>query len=167
MVGDMLFLAKAEEHALAHATEAVELAREADALRDFYEALAEERGIRIERAGEATVRGDRLMLRRAVSNLLSNALRRTPDGGRITLCIESAPDCVRLAVSNEGEPIAPDQLERIFERFHRASPCRDRHGEGAGLGLAITRSIVRAHGGEVAARSQDGLTPFTITLPTG
>lgn len=167
MVGDMLFLAKAEEHALAHATEAVELAREADALRDFYEALAEERGIRIERAGEATVRGDRLMLRRAVSNLLSNALRHTPDGGRIALRIESAPDCVRLAVSNEGEPIAPDQLERIFERFHRASPRRDRHGEGAGLGLAITRSIVRAHGGDITARSQDGLTTFTITLPTG
>jgi len=165
MVGDMLFLAKAEEHALAHATEAVELAHEADALRDFYEALAEERGIRIQRTGEATVRGDRLMLRRAVSNLLSNALRHTPDGGRIALHIETGPDSVRLMVSNEGEPIPPDQLERVFERFHRASPRRDRHGEGAGLGLAITRSIVRAHGGEIAARSEGGVTTLSITLP--
>lgn len=165
MVGDMLFLAKAEEHALAHATEAVELAHEADALRDFYEALAEERGIRIQRTGEATVRGDRLMLRRAVSNLLSNALRHTPDGGRIALHIETGPDSVRLMVSNEGEPIPADQLERVFERFHRASPRRDRHGEGAGLGLAITRSIVRAHGGEIAARSEGGVTTLSITLP--
>lgn len=165
MVGDMLFLAKAEEHALAQGAEAVELAREADALTEFYEALAEERGIRIERRGEATVRGDRLMLRRAISNLLSNALRHTPDGGRIEILIEAGADAARLAVGNEGEPIPPDQLERIFDRFHRASPRRERHGEGAGLGLAITRSIVRAHGGDIVAHSADGVTRFSITLP--
>ncbi len=167
MVSDMLFLAKAEENTLAQASEAVDLASEADALIDFYEALAEERGIRIEREGEATVRGDRLMLRRAVANLLSNALRHTPDRGRIELRIEAATEAVRLLLSNDGEPIAPDQLDRIFERFHRASPRRDGHGEGAGLGLAITRSIVRAHGGEIAARSEGGMTTFTITLPKG
>lgn len=165
MVGDMLFLAKAEENALAQGGEAVDLAGEADALIDFYEALADERGIRIVREGRATVCGDRLMLRRALSNLISNALRHTHDGGRITIRIEADAAWVRLAVINPGEPIPQDQIERIFDRFHRAGGGRERHGEGAGLGLAITRSIVRAHGGDIGARSLAGTTTVQLTLP--
>ncbi len=169
MVSDMLFLAKAEENSLAQASEAVDLAREADALIDFYEALAEERGIRIVRRGAAVIRGDRLMLRRALSNLLSNALRHTPDGGEITIAIDISADdsSVRLSLRNVGDPIPPDQLERIFERFHRGTRLRERHGEGAGLGLAITRLIARAHGGDVVASSSAGTTTFTMTLPLG
>jgi two-component system heavy metal sensor histidine kinase CusS len=165
MVSDMLFLAKAEEHALAQASESVDLALEADALIDFYEALADERQVRILRQGQAKVRGDRLMLRRALSNLISNALRHTPDGGQITIRIEADADAIRVAVCNVGAPIPADQIERIFERFHRGSTQRESRGEGAGLGLAITRSIARAHGGEIDARSAEGLTCFTITLP--
>jgi two-component system heavy metal sensor histidine kinase CusS len=70
-----------------------------------------------------------------------------------------------LSVSNPGDPIPSDQLERIFDRFHRASDERARKGEGAGLGLAITRSIVLAHGGGIRAASADGQTRFTLTLP--
>ena len=167
MVSDMLFLAKAEQNALAQASAPIDLACEADALIDFYEALAEEHHIRIERHGSAVVAGDRLMLRRALSNLLSNALRHTPDGGQITIAIDIAADgaALGLSVSNVGDPIAPDQLERIFDRFHRGSSLRERHGEGAGLGLAITRLIARAHGGEVVASSKAGVTTFTISLP--
>ena len=167
MVSDMLFLAKAEQNALAQASAPIDLACEADALIDFYEALAEEHHIRIERHGSAVVAGDRLMLRRALSNLLSNALRHTPDGGQITIAIDIAADgaALGLSVSNVGDPIAPDQLERIFDRFHRGSSLRERHGEGAGLGLAITRLIVQAHGGEVVASSKAGTTTFTISLP--
>lgn len=167
MVSDMLFLAKAEHNTLAQASAPIDLAREADALIDFYEALAEEHRIRIERHGAAVVAGDRLMLRRALSNLLSNALRHTPDGGQITIAIDIAADGaeVRLSVANVGDPIAPDQLERIFDRFHRGSSLRERHGEGAGLGLAITRLIAQAHGGEVVASSNAGTTTFTISLP--
>ena len=170
MVSDMLFLAKAEENALAHGSEAIDLAQEADALIDFYEALADEREVRILRQGRASVLGDRLMLRRALSNLISNALRHTPAGGAITIDIDAdlaadAGGAVRVVVSNAGDPIPPDQLERIFDRFHRGSTQRARHGEGAGLGLAITRSIVRAHGGEISAQSAAGITRFIITLP--
>ena len=164
-LGDMLFLAKAEENTLAHAGEVVDLASEVDALIDFYEALAEERRVRILRQGRASVHGDRLMLRRALSNLISNALRHTPDGERITIAIEADTTAIRLVVCNPGAPIPADQIERIFERFDRASAQRETRGEGAGLGLAITRSIVRAHGGEIAARSAEGLTRFTMTLP--
>ena len=165
MVSDMLFLAKAEGNTLAHAGESIDLAHEADALIDFYEALADERKVRIVRRGQASVHGDRLMLRRALSNLLSNALRHTPAGGEITIAIDADAIAVRMAVSNVGDPIDADQLERIFDRFHRGSTQRARHGEGAGLGLAITRSIVRAHGGEISAHSAEGVTRFAITLP--
>ena len=165
MVSDMLFLAKAEGNTLAHAGESIDLAHEADALIDFYEALADERQVRILRQGQASVLGDRLMLRRALSNLLSNALRHTPAGGEITIAIDADAIAVRMAVSNVGDPIDADQLERIFDRFHRGSTQRARHGEGAGLGLAITRSIVRAHGGEISAHSAAGVTRFAITLP--
>ena len=165
MVSDMLFLAKADENTLAHAGEAIDLAREADALIDFYEALADERQVRIVRQGQASVQGDRLMLRRALSNLISNALRHTPKEGQITIRIDADAAGVRLAVSNVGDPIPADQIERIFERFHRGSAQRESRGEGAGLGLAITRSIVQAHGGQITAHSAEGVTCFTITLP--
>ena len=165
MVSDMLFLAKAEGNTLAHAGESIDLAHEADALIDFYEALADERQVRIIHRGQASVHGDRLMLRRALSNLISNALRHTPAGGAITIAIDTDTTRVGIDVSNVGDPIPPDQLERIFDRFHRGSTQRARHGEGAGLGLAITRSIVRAHGGEISAHSAAGVTRFAITLP--
>ena len=165
MVSDMLFLAKAEENTLAHAGESVSLALEADALIDFYEALAEERQVRIVRQGQASVQGDRLMLRRALSNLISNALRHTSKEGQITIRIDADAAGVRLDVCNVGDPIAAEQIERIFERFHRGSAQRESRGEGAGLGLAITRSIVQAHGGHITARSAEGVTCFTITLP--
>ena len=165
MVSDMLFLAKADENTLAHAGEAIDLAREADALIDFYEALAEEGQVRIVRQGQASVQGDRLMLRRALSNLISNALRHTPKNGQITIRVDADAAGVRLAVCNVGDPIPADQIERIFERFHRGSAQRESRGEGAGLGLAITRSIVQAHGGQITAHSAEGVTCFTITLP--
>ncbi|AMO36865.1 MULTISPECIES: heavy metal sensor histidine kinase [Thauera] len=169
MVGDMLFLAQAENGRLPRPVETVALDDDVRALIEFYEALAEERQVRMTIEGRACVTGDRLMLRRAVSNLLSNALRHTATGGTIDILIEDGirggNDAVTLSVCNTGDTIPPDQLPRIFDRFHRAGTNRARHGEGAGLGLAITRSIVLAHGGDIVATSADGLTRFTITLP--
>lgn len=164
MVSDMLFLAQAENGRLPRPDETVVLADEVQALVEFYEALAEEQGVSIVVRGDASVTGDRLMLRRAVSNLLSNALRHTAPGGTVAIDIGRADGQATLAVRNPGDGIAPEQLMRIFERFHRASPERHRHGEGAGLGLAITRSIVEAHGGRVTVESTAGLTTFRIEL---
>jgi two-component system heavy metal sensor histidine kinase CusS len=165
MVGDMLFLAQADDGRLPRAMEPVALADEARALIEFYEALAEEKKVGIALAGAATVAGDRLMLRRALSNLLSNALRHTPAGGAVEIAIGRDDGFAVLEVRNPGDPIPADQLARIFERFHRAGAGRQRHGEGAGLGLAITRSIVEAHGGEVRVESAAGLTVFRLRLP--
>lgn len=106
------------------------------------------------------------MLRRAVNNLLSNAVRHTPERGKIEVRVDdSGVSTVVLSVQNTGETIAPEHLPRLFDRFYRVHASRQRFGEGAGLGLAITRSIAHAHGGETLAYSEDGITTFEIRLP--
>ncbi|MBA4742325.1 MAG: heavy metal sensor histidine kinase [Azoarcus sp.] len=165
MISDMLFLAKADDGRLPGPAESVALEDEAGALVEFYEALAEERGVGLRVDGCALVAGDRLMLRRALSNLLSNALRHAARDTTIDIDIVSGAREARLAVINRGEPIPPAALPGLFERFHRVGDERSLRGEGAGLGLAITRSIVEAHGGRIEVESVDGLTRFTLHLP--
>ncbi|AGA32780.1 Heavy metal sensor histidine kinase [Thioalkalivibrio nitratireducens DSM 14787] len=168
MIGDMLFLAKADNGLLPRPAEAVALEAEAQALMEFYEALAEEKRVTLRLTGAATVVGDRLMLRRALSNLLSNALRHTPAGGTVEIRIAVvAGGITRLSVRNPGPTIPPDRLPLLFDRFHRIDPSRSAQGGGAGLGLAITRSIIEAHGGRIDAESAEGITTFSIDLPPG
>lgn len=165
-IADMLFLAKADNHLLVAHRERVDLAAEVTSLFDFYEAVAEERGITLCLAGDAALDGDRLMLRRAIGNLLSNALRHTPAAGRIKVVLEQgAAGETLVRVENSGDAIAPEHLPRLFDRFYRADASRRNSGEGAGLGLAITRSIVVAHGGDVAVRSHAGVTAFELRFP--
>jgi two-component system heavy metal sensor histidine kinase CusS len=166
MISDMLFLARADNGQLVPNRERLDLGQEMDALCDFYEPVASERGVRLCRNGTATVSGDRLMLRRAFGNLLSNALRHTPDGGEITIGIAPAEDGdVRVAVDNPGPAIPPEHLTRIFDRFHRVDASRQRSGENSGLGLAITRSIVVAHGGRIEALPRATGARFEVALP--
>lgn len=167
MIADMLFLAQADHGLLVPRQETVDLARETAKLFEFYEVLAEERGVALLRRGEGCVRGDAAMLRRALSNLLANALRHSARGGTVEVSVEGMPPKqLRLAVINTGESIPPEHLGRIFDRFYRVDASRHREGEGAGLGLAITRSIVVAHGGEIVAASEGGITRFEIRLPS-
>ncbi len=165
-ITDMLFLAQADHGLLLPDPREVDLATEVRELFAFYEALADEGGIGLELAGEAPVRGDRLMLRRAVGNLLSNAIRHTPPGGTVRVTIGRDRSGARLVVENPGAPIPPPHLARLFDRFYRVDPSRARAGEGAGLGLAITRSIVEAHGATIAVASGDGATRFEIRFPS-
>jgi len=166
MISDMLFLARADNGQLVPNRERLDLAQEMGALCDFYEPAASERGVRLSCSGAASASGDRLMLRRAFGNLLSNALRHTPDGGEVA--IEIAPldgERVRVAVENPGPAIPPEHLGRIFDRFHRVDASRQKSGENAGLGLAITRSIVVAHGGRIEALPRTAGARFEVTLP--
>jgi two-component system heavy metal sensor histidine kinase CusS len=166
MVADMLFLAKADNRLLVPHRERIDLAAEVCALFDFYEALADDRGIGLAVAGQATVFGDRLMLRRALSNLLSNALRHTPRGATVRIAL--APDAngaTTVRVENPGAPIPAEHLPHLFERFYRVEPSRTRVSDGAGLGLAITRSIIAAHGGSITVASDAGGTRFELSLP--
>lgn len=168
-VSDMLWLAKAD-HGLLQLPHPgrIDLAHEVRALFDFYEALAEERGVRLCLQGEAVVTGDRLMLRRAISNLLSNALRHAPTDSEIAVVLSSGSDGnVRLCVSNRGEPIPAAIRARLFDRFFRADKARTHvDSEGAGLGLPITQAIVKAHGGHISVMSEGGHNRFCIDWPT-
>jgi two-component system heavy metal sensor histidine kinase CusS len=106
------------------------------------------------------------MLRRALGNLIANALRHTPDAGLVTIEIDRAAEAaVRVAVENPAPPIPAEHLTRIFDRFFRVDPSRQRSSENAGLGLAIARSIVVAHGGRIEARPRADGARFEVTLP--
>jgi two-component system heavy metal sensor histidine kinase CusS len=168
IIADMLFLAQAENRQIIPNREQLELADEVSSLLEFYEVLAEEKGIRLSAAGEGRVAGDRLMLRRAVNNLLANALHHTPAGGAVEVSIAPQDSGeVLLTVTNTGPEIPAEHLPRLFDRFYRADPVRQRSTEGSGLGLAITRSILIAHGGDVSVSSSGGLTRFVLRLPPG
>jgi len=115
--------------------------------------------------GHATFAGDRTMLRRVFSNLLDNALRFTPAGGYIKISLDNGQRGVAISIENNGPTIDPQSVSRLFDRFYRADPARRESHEHAGLGLAITRSIVQAHGGTIHCESAKGVTRFVIELP--
>lgn len=166
MISDMLFLAKADNRVIVPQDEPVALAVETRELFDFYGALAEERGIRLEVVGGASIRAERLMIRRAISNLLSNAIRHSSPGSVVRVVIQANETGeVQLAVENRGEPIPAEHLPRLFDRFYRVDPSRQRTSDGAGLGLAITKSIVEAHGGQIRVMSSAQITRFEMTFP--
>jgi two-component system heavy metal sensor histidine kinase CusS len=162
MISDMLFLAKADHGATTLQMEVVDLAMETRALFEFFAALAEERQVALRLEGNGEIRGERLMIRRVISNLLSNAIRHTPAKGEIQVAISPLDGGdVRLAVTNPGE-IPAEHLPRLFDRFYRVDASRQKTSDGAGLGLAITESIVRAHGGSIDVASSAGKTCFEI-----
>lgn len=166
MISDMLFLAKSDNHLIVPHPEPVKLHEEVHGLFEFYEALAEEKNISLSCTGNGTVSGDRMMLRRAINNLLSNAIRHTPRDGRVAVQIDdSKVSSVGLVVENNGESIPAEHLPRLFDRFYRVDPSRQRESEGAGLGLAITQSILQAHGGSIQVFSDQQMTRFELRLP--
>ncbi len=110
-------------------------------------------------------RGDMDQLAQVVGNLLQNAVRYTPSGGRIAIRAERRPADVLVSVANSGDGIPATDLPHVFERFYRVDKSRDRARGGAGIGLAIVRQIVEAAGGAVGAESRDGMTRFWFSLP--
>ncbi len=122
--------------------------------------------VRIEHAAPASVRGEAAALRRALVNLVENAIKYTPRGGKIELSLGVGPESAVIEVSDTGIGIEPADAERIFDPFVRLDAARSRDTGGAGLGLAIARSIVVAHGGTLSVESRPGSgSRFTIRLP--
>ena len=179
MIADMLFLAKAENGLSLVNREQVDLVREVQDLFEFYEALAEEKQIRLslhchaDAALDAVptskpfiLAGDRLMLRRALSNILSNALRHTAEMQEITVTLDAEPHFLNMRICNPGPSIPEPHLHRLFERFYRADHARQHaDGEGSGLGLAIVQAIVLGHQGKISVQSENALTCFILQLP--
>ena len=105
-------------------------------------------------------------INRVVNNLISNAIRFTPHGGRVDVCAKRKDNAVIISVSDTGEGIAAEDLPHVFEQFYRVEQSRNRGTGGAGLGLTIVKSIVEAHGGTITATSQVGKgTLIEVRLP--
>jgi heavy metal sensor kinase len=166
LVDDLLALARRESPTFA--IEQVDLGRAVSEASEEFLAPAEARGIVLDRAVApgVVVMGDADALKRAVANLLENAVRLAPSGSRIRLAVGSERGLAWIAVSDEGPGIAPEHQPRVFDRFWRADKGRSRADGGTGLGLSIVRQIAQSHGGDVQLQSKLGVgSTFTIWLP--
>lgn len=166
MIADMLFLAKADNGLMVAGQERVDLGTEIEHLAEFFGPFAEDKGVTVITTGAGSVTGDRIMLQRAIANLLSNAISHTLPGGKVYIrLLKETPSLQRVEVENPGKAIPAGQLDRIFDRFYRLDPARGMAPDGVGLGLAITKSIVEAHKGYIEVSSDNNATIFAITLP--
>lgn len=167
MIDGLLFLARADDCRIAMQRARLDVRHQMEAVSEFYEALASEQSVSVICEGHAWLVGDPMLFRRAISNLLGNALRHTPAGGTVHLTARAGGDgSVEVTVRDTGCGIAPGDLPRVFDRFFQATQsATTRHG-GAGLGLTIVQSITRLHGGSVRVQSTVGQgTTFTLIFP--
>jgi signal transduction histidine kinase len=169
---DLHLLAQAEARQLSLHLQETNLTQLAETAVDTFRPDAEAKGVKLDiqlSAGSPAIQVDAARINQVLQNLLANALRHTPTGGAITVGLQSEPEMITLSVADTGDGISPEHLPHIFDRFYRTDPARSRDRGGAGLGLAIARAIVEAHGGRINATSQ-GIpgqgSKFTIYLPT-
>ncbi|MEG2034631.1 MAG: ATP-binding protein, partial [Janthinobacterium sp.] len=132
---------------------------------DFFEGLAEERELALACHGSGTVTAEPQLLRRALGNLLSNAIRHAAPGSTILLRSHATNEGVELSVSNLGPAIPARHLPHLFERFYRADPARSDSAASTGLGLAIVTAIMQLHGGSASVASDAAATTFTLVFP--
>ncbi len=170
LVDDLHELAQAEAQQLTLNMEPVDMAALVKESAASYRPLAEagDIALRVELLGAIPqVEGDLARLRQVMNNLLSNALRHTPEGGQIVVTVEEKAGWLEVAMMDDGAGIAAEHLEHVFNRFYRTDGARSREQGGAGLGLAIARAIVEEHGGWITAESNgpaQGST-FTFAVP--
>ncbi len=166
MVADMESLARVESGVPNLALREVDLGALARRISDNHEPAFHAKGVSLRCTGSGTGVMDADRMSQVVVNLLSNALEFTPPGGAVAVEVEGAPGSVTLRVTDTGCGIGAADLPFIFERFYRADESRSRATGGSGIGLAIVKAIVEAHGGTVRAESEPGKgAAFTVTLP--
>jgi heavy metal sensor kinase len=169
LVEGLLLLARADAGVLRLDYQPVELNKLLQEICEQMKIVAEEHSINLHLSlrEPVSVRADREHLRRLLLNLVDNAIKYTPAGGKVTLSFHADNDWVSLMISDTGIGLSKNELQRIFSRFHRATETRSRNEKGVGLGLSIARSIVEAHGGRINVESTPGQgSTFTIQLPT-
>jgi signal transduction histidine kinase len=172
LVDDLRTLSLAEAGQLPLAWETVDVAELLADVRTSFSGQAEAAGVDLCLETDPPlpqISADAGRLNQVLSNLIANALRYTPPGGKITLRAEPGPGGIRIVVCDTGAGIPPEDLPYIFDRFWRGDRSRSHAGgAGSGLGLAIARQLVQAHGGRIGVESQPGEgTTFTIELAAG
>lgn len=166
MISDMLFLAQADDNRLIPEKKQVDVQSEIVLIFDYFEFLAEDNEIKLKMVGEADIiLADKDMLRRALTNLISNAIRYTPKGDTVSINLANVQNGIEIIVSNPGNKIPEEHLPKLFDRFYRVDKSRQRKNEGSGIGLAIVKSIILTHKGTINVKSDEYSTRFTIFLP--
>lgn len=165
IINDMLFLASADQGNKATKLTSTSMAAEVATTLEYLDFILEDAQVQVRVSGDALVQIEVAHLRRALINLLSNAVQHTAPGQVIEVRIEVEEHQVSIGVANPGSPIAGEHLPRLFERFYRVDASRSNSGNNHGLGLAIVKAIALMHGGDVFVRSDRGMNTFGIYLP--
>ncbi len=166
IVDNLLFVARADAAREPVARKRFDARAAVEKIASFYETIAEDRHVAINCSGEGQISADPALFERAVSNLVDNALRFTPENGSIQIALAEHATDLEIAVRDNGSGIAPEHLPRVFDRFYRAESSRG--SDGAGLGLALVKSIVDLHGGSATIQSKIGRgTTVSLTFPKG
>ena len=170
LVNDLRILSLADAGELAINLQPIEPQRLLQEVAALYQYQAQRMNITLDLDSAAplpTIEVDPGRITQVLTNILDNALRHTPMGGRIILAAKQIQDQIEISIQDSGPGITAQDVNRIFDRFYRTDPSRQREDGGSGLGLAIARSIVQAHGGQIRAESEPskGL-KIVIVLPT-
>jgi two-component system heavy metal sensor histidine kinase CusS len=156
LIDNLLFLARADNAQTALSPTSIDVGKELRAVATYFDAIAQDKPVTLVCEGDARLVADRSLFQRAVNNLVSNAIRHSPPGGKVRLSAGTGTaGTVEIRVADSGSGITPDELPRVFERFYRGNGARS-SAEGAGLGLAIVRSIMTLHGGSVDLTNAPG-----------
>ncbi len=171
LVNQLLLLSETESAHFESRGEVVDLSRITSEACDMFGAVAESRGVELKTdiAEGVLVDGSRLHLRQLLNNLIDNAIKFIPAEGSVKVLLEQSPEKVCLKVCDTGVGIAPEEQQRLFERFYRGDRARrrDTPTRGTGLGLSICRAIAEAHGGTIHVESEPGVgTQFSVCLPS-
>jgi two-component system, OmpR family, heavy metal sensor histidine kinase CusS len=165
MIENVLFLARAESPQFALHRSQFDAGEELQRIAEYFDGISAESGVQVRVSGRAQIYADRELFRRAVSNLLANALRYTPRDGSIYMVAAESARGASIRVQNPGDGIATADLGKVFDRFYRGDEARSNSGTSNGLGLAIVKTIVEIHGGTALARSEAGTTAFELHFP--
>jgi two-component system heavy metal sensor histidine kinase CusS len=166
MINSMLFLARTEQNERTLAKETVDLNALTDNLFDYFQDIAEEQQMTLENKATDTLCVSRELVQRALANLLDNALRYGTPGGAIQVSCSRKDQAFILTVFNTGEPIAPQHLPKLCDRFYRCDPSRQGASETGGLGLAIVAAIMAQHGGEAIIANASGGVEASLVFPS-
>ncbi|MFC6338122.1 heavy metal sensor histidine kinase [Pseudomonas sp. CCM 7891] len=167
MVESILFLARADEAQSVVERQPLSLHDELQRIAGYFEGLAEERQMTVHATGDGTLKADPLLLRRALSNLVANAIRYADEGSEILMRATAANGGWRIEVENQGPMLTDATLRKLFDRFYRGDASRHQSSDSNGLGLAIVTAIMQLHGGEVSVKQpQPGTICFTLFFPT-